>query len=235
MKLTWYGQSAFSVEFKDTKILIDPFFTGNPVLPEGISVKEVAEGVSHVMVTHGHDDHVGDSIDILKSTGAQFTSNYEICQWAQSKGIENINPMGCGGTVDLGAFKVSLTIAHHTSTIFEEGVGLIPLGNPNGIIIDAPNEPVLYHMGDTGIFQDMALINEIYQPKVGIVPIGDRFTMGAKTAALACKRYFLFDTIIPCHYGTFPIIDPDNSKFLKEMGTDADKVWRGGPGDSFSS
>ncbi len=85
-------------------------------------------------------------------------------------------------------------------------------------------QPTLYHMGDTDIFGDMALVNELYQPKIGIVPIGDRFTMGAKTAALACRRYFDFDTIIPCHFGTFGILDQNADAFLRKMGDDASKV-----------
>ena len=96
--------------------------------------------------------------------------------------------------------------------------GNVYLGNPCGLIIRPKSGPTVYHMGDTDIFGDMALINEMYQPDIGIVPIGDRFTMGARSAALACTRFFDFKTIIPCHYGTFPIIDPTADKFLEELG-----------------
>ena len=101
---------------------------------------------------------------------------------------------------------------------------IIYLGNPVGLVVKAPGEPVLLHMGDTEIFSDMALINEIHQPEIGIVPIGDRFTMGAKTAAMACKRFYKFKTIVPCHYGSFPIIDQTADKFVAEMGADGKKV-----------
>jgi L-ascorbate metabolism protein UlaG (beta-lactamase superfamily) len=84
-------------------------------------------------------------------------------------------------------------------------------------VIQAANEKTLLHMGDTDIFADMALINEVYRPNIGIVPIGDRFTMGAKLAAMACKRFFDFETVIPCHYGTFPIIDQTADEFIAEM------------------
>lgn len=223
MKITWYGHSAYRVEIADVTILIDPFFTGNPSFPEGTTVEQASAGVTHILLTHGHDDHIGDTMDIAKKTGAQLTANFEICMWANGKGIDNINPMNSGGTVDVGPFKVSLTVAHHSSATQSDG-GMQYLGNPHGIVLAAPGEKVLYHMGDTDIFSDMALINEFHAPKIGIVPIGDRFTMGAKAAAVACKRFMDFDTIIPCHYGTFPILDPNADTFLAEMGADAAKV-----------
>lgn len=232
MKLTWYGHSAFKVEVKDASILIDPFLTGNPVFPENLTVDEVGEGVTHILLSHGHDDHIGDSIDIAKKTGAQLTANYEICIWANGKGIENINPMGSGGFLDVGPFKVGLTVAHHSSSSQADGNGFTYLGNPNGLIVDAPDEPVLYHMGDTDIFGDMALINELYGPTVGIVPVGDRFTMGGRAAALACNRYFNFDRIIPCHFGTFPILEQTADAFVEGLGDTASKVSVMQPGES---
>ncbi|MBB4301491.1 L-ascorbate metabolism protein UlaG (beta-lactamase superfamily) [Rhodobium orientis] len=222
MQLTWFGHSAFRIDIDGASILIDPFLSGNPSY-EG-TVEAASDGVTHVLLTHGHDDHLGDAIDICKATGAQLTGNFEICMWIASKGIENVNPMNTGGTVDVGPFKVSLTVAHHSSSTQSEGQPPVYLGNPHGIVVTAPGEPVLFHMGDTDIFSDMALIDEIYAPKVGIVPIGDRFTMGARTAAMACTRFFNFETIVPCHYGTFPIIDQDAEKFVSELGPDGDKV-----------
>ncbi|MTH97694.1 metal-dependent hydrolase [Roseibium sp. RKSG952] len=232
MKLTWYGHSAFKVEIKDASILIDPFLTGNPSFPSDLTVDQVADGVTHLLLTHGHDDHLGDSVDILKKTGAQLTANFEICMWAGGKGIENINPMATGGTVDVGPFKVSLTQAQHASSTQTEGGIAVYLGSPNGVIVSAPDEPVLYHMGDTDIFSDMGLINELHAPKVGLVPIGDRFTMGGRSAALACNRYFLFDTILPCHFGSFPIIDQTADTFIGALGDAASKVKLPKPGDS---
>jgi len=223
MKLTWYGHSAFKIDIDDASILIDPFFTGNPSFPEGLSVDQVAEGVTHVILTHGHDDHIGDSIEILKKTGAQLTSNFEICMWATRQGIDNISPMNTGGMVNAGPFKVALTAAVHSSSKQSDGEAIY-LGNPHGVIIEVPGQKVLYHMGDTDIFSDMALINEIYRPRIGIVPIGDRFTMGGKVAAMACQKFFDFDTIVPCHYGSFPIIDQTADSFVGAMGAQADKV-----------
>lgn len=221
MKLTWYGHSAFRVDFADKHILIDPFLSDNPTWDGGW--EGPAEGCTHVLVTHGHNDHLGDAIAICKATGAQLVSVFEVCELLAGKGIENINFANPGGTVDCGGFTTSLVTAIHSSSAMIDGE-YVYLGNPSGLIIKAPGEPVLYHMGDTEIFGDMALINEIHQPEIGIVPIGDRFTMGAKTAAMACQRFFKFKTVVPCHYGTFPIIDPDAEKFKAEMGGDAGKV-----------
>ncbi len=234
MKLTWYGHAAFKIEIEGASILIDPFLSGNPSFPSDLSVAEVSEGVTHVLLTHGHDDHIGDSIDILKKTGAQLTANPEICGWAGSKGVEKVNPMNSGGCVDLGPFKVALTVAHHSSSSSADG-GITYLGNPHGIVIDAPNEKTFYHMGDTDVFSDMSLINELYAPKLAVVPIGDRFTMGAKAAALACNRFFDFETIVPCHYGTFPLLDQTADGFLKEMGANASRVSVATPGTTFEA
>ncbi|MBO6891231.1 MAG: metal-dependent hydrolase [Roseibium sp.] len=229
MRLTWYGHSAFKIEIEGASILIDPFLTGNPSFPETLTVDEVSDGVTHVVLTHGHDDHIGDAVDILKKTGAQLTSNFEICMWAGRQGIENINPMNSGGLVNTGPFKVALTRADHSSSKQTDGEAIY-LGNPHGVIIEVPGQKVLYHMGDTDIFSDMALINEIYRPKIGLVPIGDRFTMGGKVAAMACDRFFEFDTIVPCHFGTFPIIDQTSETFTSALGEKAAAVLQLKPG-----
>ena len=220
MQLTWFGHSAFRAELKEARILIDPFLS-NPTFTG--DKHAAAAGCTHVLLTHGHDDHIGDTVEICRETGAQLVSSFEVCMWLQGQGVESINPGNHGGTVDCGAFTVSFVNAFHSSSTTKDGMPVY-LGNPMGLILKAAGEPVLYHMGDTDIFGDMALINEIHRPAVGIVPIGDRFTMGAKTAALACRRFFDFRSIVPCHYGTFPMIDPDADQFLAEMGDHAGRV-----------
>ena len=230
MKLTYLGHAACRVDIPGAAILIDPFLSGNPAFPDTLTVEDVSDGVTHILLSHGHDDHIGDTLDIAKRTGAQVSANFEIAMWVQSQGHENINPMGCGGSVDVGPFTVSLTQAHHSSSSLAGGWPPVYMGQPNGLVVRADGQPTLYHMGDTDVFGDMALIQEIHAPKVGVVPIGDRFTMGAKTAALACRRYFDFETILPCHYGTFPILDQTADAFVSEMGMDAEKVKVTAPG-----
>ncbi|MEX2740012.1 metal-dependent hydrolase [Rhizobium mongolense] len=216
MKITWLGHSAFRIETNAAKILIDPFLTHNPSFA-GQDIKQVASGITHILLTHGHGDHVGDTISLARETGAVVLANADLAAWLGSKGVERIEVGNTGGTVSLGSFTATFTNALHSSAqITEDGVSHC-LGNPNGLMLHFDDEASLLHMGDTDIFSDMALLNELHQPDIGIVPIGDRFTMGGAVAALACRRYFNFKTAIPCHYGTFPIIDQTPEKFVSGM------------------
>jgi L-ascorbate metabolism protein UlaG (beta-lactamase superfamily) len=216
MKATWLGHAAMRIETGDAVIMIDPFLTGSGVFTGDVAT--ASAGATHVMLTHGHDDHIGDTMDICKATGATLVANFEICMYLNGKGVENINPIYFGGQVDCGAFEVALVPATHGSSTMVDGMPVY-MGNPGGLVIHpkAADDPVLLHMGDTGLFSDMKLIADLHAPKVGIVPVGDRFTMGGAQAARACRDYFDFDVAIPVHYGTFPIIEPDPSKFLAAM------------------
>ena len=124
--------------------------------------------------------------------------------------------MNSGGTLDQGGFSVSFVRADHSATVIE-GDKFIPMGNPNGIVVKAPGEPTVYHLGDTDIFGDMALIAELHRPDVAIVPVGDRFTMGASSAALSMTRFVKPRIAIPCHFGSFPMIAPNADAFVAAM------------------
>ena len=214
MKLTWLGHSAFRIEVGSAVILIDPFLNGNPSF-EGadISFEDATAGTTHVALTHGHDDHIGDTVEICKAHNAMLFAGYELGNHLAGKGVETVELMNPGGGVNADGFRVSLTDALHSSS--SNG---IYLGTACGVVITPDGGgPTVYHMGDTDIFPGMKLVQDLYQPQVGIVPIGDRFTMGAKVAAHACKTFFDFKTIIPCHFGTFPIIDQSADAFVSEM------------------
>ena len=170
------------------------------------------EGVAHVALTHGHENHLGDTVAVCKETGAPVIAVHELAGYLQAQGVENTDPGNTGGLVPHDDFDLIFVPALHSSSNMVDGRPIY-LGNPCGIVVAARDGKTAYHMGDTDIFSDMALINELYQPQIGFVPIGDRYTMGAKTAALACKRFFN-----SCHYGTFPVLDQTADKFVAEMG-----------------
>jgi L-ascorbate metabolism protein UlaG (beta-lactamase superfamily) len=213
MQITWFGHSCFRIDTGASVVLIDPFLKGNPTFEKsGIKWDDATAGVTHVALTHGHDDHIGDSGEICRLRGATLLANYELAMHVKGKGAEKLEPMNTGGTIHTADFSLTLVQALHSSSS-----GNVYLGNPCGIVVRSKSGPTLYHMGDTDVFGDMALIQELYKPSIGIVPIGDRFTMGAEAAAFACKKFFQFKTVIPCHYGTFGLLDPDASKFEAAM------------------
>jgi len=214
MKVTWLGHSAFRVEVGSAIILIDPFLKGNPSFEAAdLTFDAATAGTTHVALTHGHDDHIGDTVEICKTHGATLFGVFELTAHLGSQGVESTEPMNTGGSVTRDGFKLTLTDALHSSSS-----GGVYLGNPCGVVIRPEGDaPTLYHMGDTDVFPGMQLINELHQPDIGLVPIGDRFTMGAEGAAYACRTFFRFRDIVPCHFGTFPIIDATADTFVGEM------------------
>lgn len=223
MKITWLGHSAYRIETKAATILIDPFLTGNPGAKD-LDFKAASAGITHIALTHGHGDHVGDTIQLAQESGATVIGNFDLCMWLGHKGVKKYDPMNTGGTVFHDGFSVTLVNALHSSaSISDDGISHA-LGSAGGLVFHFEDEPSLYHMGDTDIFSDMALIQELHQPDIGIVPIGDRFTMGGAVAALACRRYFKFKHILPSHYASFGMVDATADVFLKALEGDAKKA-----------
>ena len=219
MKITWLGHAAFRVETSQATILIDPFISQSPTGYK-LDFAEVTKGVTHIALTHGHGDHIGDTIRIANETGATVIANADLADWLAHRGVAKVDPANTGGTVFHHGFSVTFVNALHSSaSLTEDGVSH-SLGNANGLVFhfDDEDAPALYHMGDTDIFSDMALINELHQPEIALVPVGDRFTMGGAVAALACQRYFPnLKTAIPCHFGTFGLLEQTADAFVLGM------------------
>jgi L-ascorbate metabolism protein UlaG (beta-lactamase superfamily) len=231
MKLTWLGHSAFRIDIGAAKILIDPFLKGNPQFK--LPFDQATAGVTHIVLTHGHDDHIGDAVEIAGTTGAQIVANFEICMYLSGQGVENINPGNTGGMIPCAGFAVALTPALHSASTVDEGKPIY-LGNPNGVVILPEQGPRVHHFGDTAIYSDMALVHELYRPEIGLVPVGDRFTMDGATAALAVRRYFDFRDVIPMHYGTFPIIDATPDAFVANMAGASPRIHTPAIGETLS-
>jgi L-ascorbate metabolism protein UlaG (beta-lactamase superfamily) len=234
MKIIYFGHSAFRIETGNSVVMLDPFLTGNPLF-KGDSA-EVSRGATHVLLTHGHDDHTGDTAAICKANDATLIANFEVANWFVAQGVEKYSPGNQGGRQSHEDFDVVFTNAWHSSST-ERGGKPVYLGNPLGFVLIPKKErgKTLYITGDTGITMDMKLVQDLYKPAFGIMCIGDRFTMGPDQAAYACRKFFKFKTVIPCHYRTFEgFLIPDAKPFVKAMGPDRRKVKVMEPGQSLT-
>jgi L-ascorbate metabolism protein UlaG (beta-lactamase superfamily) len=224
VKISWYGHACFLIETDGSKLLTDPFLTGNPLAPIRADVVEA----DYILVSHGHGDHVGDAVSIAKRTGATVISNFEIHNWFAAQGVENVHPQHIGGGYDYPWGRVKLTIAHHGSVLPDGTYG----GNPVGLLFYIKNKKV-YHACDTGLFYDMKLIGE-EGIDLAILPIGDNFTMGPDDA-LRAVELIQPAQVIPIHYDTFEVIKQDPHAWARRVeGETSAKVVVMKPGDSLT-
>jgi L-ascorbate metabolism protein UlaG (beta-lactamase superfamily) len=208
VKITWLGHSAFLLE-AEKKVLIDPFISGNPAAP--CSSEELDPDI--IAVTHGHSDHLGDTIEIGARTGCRIISIHEVANYIKSKGVfaESMNK---GGTINVEGITFTMTDAIHSSSIDASGFSFDG-GCPAGFVIGIGGHRI-YHAGDTGVFGDMQLIRELYEPELALLPIGSRFTMGIKETVKAVEL-IRPGTVIPMHYNTFDVIKQDPEKFRRAV------------------
>lgn len=200
MKLSFHGQSCVIIELEDkTRLIIDPFITGNRL--SDLKAEEVR--VDYILVTHGHNDHVGDTEVIAKNNDALVIAGIEICDYFEPKGCR-VHGMNLGGAYTFDFGRVKMVRADHSSTYQISETETIPMGNPGGFILNL-EEKVIYHSGDTALFSDMRLFAEEQSIDLAFLPIGDNFTMGLEDAFKACQ-YLQPKMMIPIHYNTFDVI-----------------------------
>jgi L-ascorbate metabolism protein UlaG (beta-lactamase superfamily) len=204
--IRFLGHACFELIDGDTRVLIDPFLTGNPKAAADPSEVEP----THIFLTHGHGDHWGDVVDIAKRTQAQCVAIVELADELEGHGIENVSDPNLGGTVEFEGGWVRLVPAWHTSTTPGGTVN-----TPAGLVINLGGKTI-YHLGDTALFSDLRLVGERDELDAALVCIGGHYTMDRHDAVQACELIGA-RTVIPCHYGTFPPIETDDQAFKADV------------------
>ncbi len=207
MKIIWLGHSGFRIEIEGAVLLVDPWLDGNPMFPAERRGEAIAEA-THILLTHGHGDHASSALAIAREAGIPIVCGHELAEgWAQPAGAEAMG-MGKGGTVDLAGARVTMVNATHSSSLDFTGEPPRYAGGEAGFMIAGEGE-VIYLSGDTDLMADMEWFADYHRPTIGILAAGGHYTMDMARAAYACRRWFDFRVVIPCHYRTFPLLAQD--------------------------
>jgi L-ascorbate metabolism protein UlaG (beta-lactamase superfamily) len=226
LAITWLGHSSFRLRTPGGKeVLIDPWYSGNPAFPAGARPK----AADIILISHGHSDHITDAAAMARETNATVVAIFEITAWLGTKGVKNVEPMNTGGTVTVKGLRITMTDARHSSSFDDNGV--VYLGQPGGFIVKLENGQTIYFAGDTSLFGDMKLIGELYKPDIAFLPIGDRFTMGPDTAAIAAQ-WLGVKQVVPMHHGTFPLLTGTPEQLEQHLAGKGIEVLKLKPGET---
>ncbi|MBO8163686.1 MAG: metal-dependent hydrolase [Brevibacillus sp.] len=211
MNIRFHGHSCVEITTGDHRLLIDPFLTGNPLA----QTKPEEVKADYILLTHGHNDHLGDTVEIAKANDATVIGNYELATYVSWQGVKT-HAMHIGGAHTFPFGRVKLTQAFHGSAYIPgDRRELIYLGMPTGLLLTI-GEKTIYHAGDTGLFGDMKLIGELNSIDLAFLPIGDNFTMGPEDAVLAAQ-FLKAKQVVPIHYNTFPLLKQDGQAFVERL------------------
>ncbi|APZ51690.1 metal-dependent hydrolase [Salipiger abyssi] len=203
MKIIWLGHGSFRIEIEDQVLLIDPWLSGNPLLPDE-RADEATAGATQILITHGHFDHTQDIVAVSQKTGLPVSGIFELVGLLESQGATAGHAFNKGGTVQFGNVSVSMVPASHSSSMQIDDKPVYT-GMETGFVIKGEGRTI-YFSGDTTIMSDMAWIGEYYKPDIGMLSAGGYYTMDMEMAAWAASKYFDFKTVIPMHYRTFPAL-----------------------------
>lgn len=210
MKVSFHGHSVVKVDTGKHRIIIDPFIKGN----EACDLDPSTEKADVILLTHGHNDHVGETLEIAKNNNALVVATAELADYFASKGL-NTHPMHIGGSREFDFGKVQFTQAYHGSSYTEEDGTVIYGGMPGGILLTV-NGKTIYHLGDTALFTDLKMYGELNDIDIAFIPIGDNFTMGPSDALLAAE-WVNAKKVVPVHYNTFPPIEQDPEAWASQV------------------
>lgn len=241
--ITWYGQAAFKIVSPGGKVIvIDPFITKNPKTPKEMKDLGKIGKVDLILVTHGHGDHVGDTVALAKMTGAKVGINADMGRtfytlgWLDMKQMIRFNksgpikPVGDGITITMVHAEHSSEVQYKDPKTGKESMH--PGGEPAGYVIKLENGYTIYHAGDTGVFADMKFIGDYYKPDLALLPIGGHFTMDPMHAAYALKTLLKTKTVMPMHYGTFGVLRGTPAELKVALGDAPTEVIVMNPGDT---
>jgi L-ascorbate metabolism protein UlaG (beta-lactamase superfamily) len=225
MEITWLGHGTFRFRLPSGQIVVmDPWTEGNPAYPAGFEISRV----DTICITHGHFDHIHDAVPLAKKFNPEMVAIYEICHWLESKGVEKTRPMNKGGSQKVGDVTLTMTHAIHSCGILDDGK-IIYGGEAAGYVLQFADGRVAYFAGDTNVFSDMQIIEQLYRPELVFLPIGDLFTMSPREAAAAC-RLLKPKKVIPMHFGTFPPLTGRPDELRKALAPTNTQIWPLEPG-----